>query len=59
MQVGIQLVHKGMVVIKKIIILLVVVAITATVAYQMGWLSYKGERAYENTKEAVKDAIDK
>ena len=44
--------------IKKIIVLLVVVAITATVAYQMGWLSYKGERVYEETQDAVKDAID-
>jgi len=46
-------------VIKKIIVLLVVVAIAATVAYQMGWLSYKGERAYEKTQDAVKDAIDR
>lgn len=45
--------------IKKIIVLLVVVAIAATVAYQMGWLSYKGEKAYENTKDAVKDVIDR
>ena len=45
--------------IKKIIVLLVVVVIAATVAYQMGWLSYKGEKAYENTKDAVKDAIDR
>ena len=45
--------------IKKIIFLLVVVVITATVAYQMGWLSSKGEKAYDKTKEAVKDAIDR
>ena len=32
--------------VKKFIMLLVVVAIAATVAYQMGWLSYKGEKAY-------------
>lgn len=45
--------------IKKIIGLLIVIVIAATVAYQMGWLSYKGERAYEKTKDAVTDAIDK
>jgi len=55
--------------IKKIIGLFIVIAIVATVAYQMGWLSWKGERIYEKTKEAVvekgekaiekgKDAID-
>ncbi len=55
--------------IKKLVILLVVVAVAATVAYQMGWLSYKGERTYEKTKKAIvkegekaiekgKDAID-
>ena len=45
--------------IKKIIGLVVVIVIAATVAYQMGWLSYKGERAYEKTKDAVEDAIDR
>ena len=45
--------------IKKIIFLIVIVAITASVAYQMGWLSSKGENAYDKTKEAVKDVIDR
>ena len=45
--------------IKKIILLLVVVVIIASVAYQMGWLSSKGEKAYDKTKEAVKEAIDR
>lgn len=55
--------------IKKIIVSLIVIAVAATVAYQMGWLSWKGERVYEKTKDAVlekgekviekgKDAID-
>ncbi len=54
---------------KKIIGLFIIIAIAATVAYQMGWLSWKGERAYEDAKDAVlekgekviekgKDAID-
>ena len=45
--------------IKKIIGLFIVVAIAATVAYQMGWLSWKGERIYENTKDAVLDKGEK
>lgn len=54
---------------KKIIVSFVIIAISATIAYQMGWLSYRGEKMYEKTKEAVvekgekviekgKDAID-
>lgn len=39
--------------IKKIILIVVVLAIAAAVAYQMGWLSSKGERAYEKTKDSV------
>ncbi|WP_455366092.1 hypothetical protein [Kaarinaea lacus] len=38
---------------KKIIGLFLIIAIAATVAYQMGWLSWKGERVYEDTKDAV------
>jgi hypothetical protein len=49
--------------IKKIIIAFAIVAIAATIAYQMGWLSYKGEDVYEKTKEAIVEkgekAIDK
>lgn len=39
--------------IKKLIFAVVVVAIVATVAYQMGWLSGEGEDAYEDTKDTV------
>jgi hypothetical protein len=39
----------------RIIILLIVLAIGATIAYQMGWLSDKGENAYDETKEAIID----
>jgi len=49
--------------IKKIIVSSIVIAIAATVAYQMGWLSRKGEKAYDNTKESIleksEDIIDK
>ena len=45
--------------IKKLIALIVIVAIAATVAYQMGWLSSKGEKAFDKTKEAVKEAIER
>jgi hypothetical protein len=48
---------------KKIITLFVVLAIGATVAYQMGWLSSKGENAYDKTKDSLieksEDIIDK
>ena len=39
--------------IKKIIVLFVVLAIGASIAYEMGWLSRKGKKAYKNTKETV------
>jgi hypothetical protein len=39
--------------IKKLLTLIIVVAIAATVAYQMGWLSRKGEKTYDKTKDAV------
>lgn len=49
--------------IKKIIVSSIVIAIAATIAYQMGWLSRKGEKAYDNTKESIleksEDIIDK
>lgn len=45
--------------IRKFIGLFIVVAIAATVAYQMGWLSWKGERIYEDTKDAVLDKGEK
>ena len=49
--------------IRKIIFAVVVIAIVATAAYQMGWLSGKGEDAYEDTKDTVmekgEDIVDK
>jgi hypothetical protein len=40
-------------VIKKLLVVIIIVAIGATAAYQMGWLSRKGEKAYDRTKESV------
>ena len=49
--------------IKKIIVLFVVLAIGASIAYEMGWLSRKGKKTYKNTKETVieksENVIDK
>jgi len=49
--------------IKKLIIAIVLIAIVATAAYQLGWLSYRGEKVYENTKDSVvekgKEMLDK
>ena len=49
--------------IKKIIFAFVVLAIVASVAYEMDWLSYEGESVYEDTKESVldksEDVVDK
>ncbi|MCG6938618.1 MAG: hypothetical protein LJE83_10690 [Gammaproteobacteria bacterium] len=39
--------------IKNIIFIIILIAIGATIAYQMGWLSSKGENVYEKTKESV------
>ncbi len=39
--------------IKRIIVLFVILTIAAAVAYEMGWLSRKGKKAYKNTKETV------
>ena len=39
--------------IKKVIVLFVVLAIGATVAYKMGWLSRKGEKAYDRAAESI------
>ena len=41
--------------IKKVIVLFVVLAIGATVAYQKGWLSRKGEKAYDRAAESILD----
>jgi len=45
--------------IKKIIVLFIVLAIGASVAYEMGWLSRKGKKAYKNTKETVIEKSEK
>jgi len=49
--------------IKKIIFISIVFAIGASIAYQMGWLSRKGEKAYNKTRESVieksEEIIDK
>jgi len=39
----------------RIIIVFIVLAIGATIAYQKGWLSDKGENAYDETKESIID----
>lgn len=39
--------------IRKIIFAVIVVAIGATAAYQLGWLSGGGEDAYEEATDAV------
>jgi len=45
--------------IMRIIIVFIVLAIGATIAYQMGWLSDKGENAYDETKESIIDNSEK
>jgi hypothetical protein len=46
-------------VIIRIIVLFIVLAIGATIAYKMGWLSDKGENAYNETKESIVDNSEK
>jgi hypothetical protein len=49
--------------IKKVLIAVVAILIFATLAYHQGWLSRKGKKAYDKTKEVIvekgKDAIEK
>ncbi len=45
--------------IKKIIFIFIVLAIGSTIAYQMGWLSGKGEKAYDKTRERVVEKSEK
>ena len=49
--------------IKKLIFAVIVIAIFASIAYQMGWLSGEGEDVYEDTQESViekgEDVVDK
>jgi hypothetical protein len=39
--------------IRTIIIVVISIAVIATIAYHKGWLSSKGEKVYENTKEKI------
>jgi hypothetical protein len=43
----------------RIIIVFIVLAIGATIAYKMGWLSDQGENAYDETKDAIIDNSEK
>lgn len=45
--------------IKNIIFIFIIIAIGAAVAFQMGWLSSKGENVYEKTKESVVENSEK
>ena len=45
--------------VKKIIVALIVLALAASAAYEMGWLSRKGEKAYKNTREVVIEKSEK
>jgi len=45
--------------IRKLVILFVVLAIAATIAYKMDWLSRKGEKAYDKAKKTVIKEGDK
>ena len=49
--------------IKKLIFSIILLAVAASIAYQMDWLSYKGEDMYEDAKETViekgEEAIEK
>lgn len=49
--------------VKKIIFAIVVIAIFASVAYQLGWLSSEGEDVFEGTQDKVmekgEDIVDK
>ena len=44
---------------KKIIVLFIILALAGTVAYEMGWLSRKGKKAYKKTKETVIEKSEK
>jgi hypothetical protein len=44
---------------RTIIFIVIVIAIGATIAYQMGWLSSAGENAYDKTKESIVEKSEK
>jgi hypothetical protein len=43
----------------RVIIIFIVLAMGATIAYKMGWLSDKGENTYDETKDAIIDNSEK
>ena len=43
----------------KVISTFIVIAIGASIAYQMGWLSRKGEKVYDNAKDRVVEKSEK
>jgi hypothetical protein len=45
--------------IRNIIFIFIVIAVGYAIAYQMGWLSYKGENVYDKTKESVVEKSEK
>jgi len=45
--------------IRKLVFIFIVIAIGATIAYQLGWLSGKGEDVYDKTRESVIEGSEK
>lgn len=45
--------------IRKLVFIFIVIAIGATIAYQLGWLSGKGEDVYDTTRESVIEGSEK
>ena len=45
--------------IKQLVFIFIVIAIAATIAYQLGWLSGEGEDAYDKTRESVVEESEK
>ncbi len=52
-------IYKILIMLKKIIVLFIILALAGTVAYEMGWLSRKGKKAYKKTKETVIEKSEK
>jgi hypothetical protein len=44
---------------RKIVFIFIVIAVGATIAYQLGWLSGKGEDAYDKTRDSVVKGSEK
>lgn len=45
--------------IRNLVLILIVIAIGATIAYQLGWLSGEGEDVYDKTRESVIEGSEK